>query len=313
MSCFHPKHAWLSYKINPSGKRGVVFNPANSLIGSELVLPCGRCDGCLLDRSRMWAVRCLHESKMYESNCFLTLSFDNEHLPKDGNVSVRDLQLFFKKFRREVGKVRYFACGEYGDNFGRPHYHVLMFGYDFPDKVPAGKSGEHALYSSVLLSSIWTSGLSWIGALTFESAGYVARYVVKKKFGGEMLQHYGRVSAETGEYFSVNPEFIVMSRRPGIGATWFAKFQSDVFGRDKFGVIDEVLVNGKRMRPPKYYDKLLDAVDSELCSFIKERRLDVPQSVVADRTPDRLAVREQVQQAKMKFLLRRFENDHATV
>ncbi len=304
MSCFSPLQAWKARKINPSGKRGVVFKSHDGFVDLELLVPCGTCVGCLLDRSREWAVRCVHESKMFDSNCFLTLTYDEKHLPKDGSIRKSDLRNFWKEFRREIGKVRYFACGEYGEKFSRPHYHAILFGHEFSDQVVAGKSGEHQLFTSRTLDRVWKKGLCWIGACTFDSAAYVARYVVKKKFGPAAVDYYsGRV-----------PEFVVMSLKPGIGARWFEKFRSDVFGRGLKGqVIDEVIVNGKRMRPPKYYMKLLEKVDPSLAAFIKARRMCVPEGVVADRTSSRLAVREEVQHKKMDFLLRRFENDHSTV
>lgn len=249
----------------------------------------------------------MHESELYEENCFLTLTY--EEVPEDASVSVRELQLFFKRLRKKYAprSIRYFACGEYGEDLARPHYHALLFGFDFPDKVFAKMSGDHRIYESETLSQLWGHGLAWIGAVSFESAAYVARYVLKKRTGKAGVQHYRSLDMGSGELRGLTPEFVVMSRRPGIGSQWFSRFGSDVYGRDQ----DFVVVRGMKMRPPKFYDGKLEAVDPGLFHDIKVQRLraaDHP-SVKANNTDDRLTVRETVQQAKQSLTSRRFEDD----
>lgn len=160
MPCYNPLQAFYVY--DSSGERSIKFNTAaakmfhrdaSPLGDDNLMLPCGRCMGCRLERSRQWALRCVHEAKMYDDNCFITLTYDPEKLPKSGSLDKREFQLFMKKLRRkyvseipeELSKdeakawllkhgIRYYHCGEYGELLGRPHYHACLFNFDFPDK-----------------------------------------------------------------------------------------------------------------------------------------------------------------------------------
>ena len=144
MPCYHPLTAYYGCQVNESGKRSLVFSLDKAWVDVPLQVPCGRCIGCRLDRSLSWAVRCIHESSLYDENCFITLTFDNEHLPKaclkcrtvDGSLCVCQFQNFMKRFRQFVSPrvIRFFHCGEYGVKFSRPHHHACIFNYDFPDK-----------------------------------------------------------------------------------------------------------------------------------------------------------------------------------
>jgi hypothetical protein len=199
-----------------------------------VTLRCGMCRDCRLYKAREWAIRCYHEGAMYERSCFLTLTFEVE----PPSISKRDLQLFFKRLRKSLRgkKIRYFAVGEYGEKLGRPHYHVCLFGFDFPDKYPWRRSKKgHLLYRSPHLEKVWTAGNCDIGELTMESAGYAARYTMKK-IGGDMAeQHYGDRC----------PEFNVCSN--GLGKQWIEKYWPDV-ARDGF-----VVYKGKKCPVPGYY------------------------------------------------------------
>jgi len=225
MPCYHPLQGWRG-NVGVSGKRSVVFRAPSRKGAESIVLPCGQCWGCRLERSRRWAMRCVHESELYQDNCLLTLTFDPAHLPVNGSVCVRDLQLFMKRLRKAYTdiRIRFFACGEYGEKFFRPHYHLLLFNFDFADKyrvedTPTG----FPQFMSESLSKIWGFGRATIGAVTFESAAYVARYIMKKVTGDAAASHYdGRKS-----------EFIVMSRRPGIGRGFYDKFKSDMYPSDE--------------------------------------------------------------------------------
>lgn len=254
MPCYSPIHAVLSKSAE--GKRRLSFGSKG--FGKGLSLPCGRCIGCRLERARQWAVRIMHESRMHDSNCFITLTYDDEHLPKDGSIKVEHLQLFFKRLRERVApaRIRFFACGEYGEKLGRPHYHAIVFGWDPPDKVLISGSGELSLFSSHLLSSTWANGFASVGQVSYDSATYVANYATKKITGPEASKHYG----------TRKPEFLVMSRRPGIGKLWFDKFRSDVYPSD------EVIYKGFSTRPPRYYDNLLDKSDPCMLKDLKMKR-----------------------------------------
>jgi hypothetical protein len=195
----------------------------------------------------------MHEASLHQDNAFLTLTYDDEHLPPGGSLDLRAFPLFMKRLRAEIvpQRVRYFYAGEYGDDVGRPHYHGLLFGYDFPDKRPAGRRGDHPVWRSDRLSALWPDGFHELGSVSFDSAAYVARYVVKKVRGEAAVDHYLAVDGATGEVFGREPEFCQMSRRPGIGAGWFERFGEEL---EPEGT---VIQSGKEVPMPRYYRKLM--------------------------------------------------------
>lgn len=290
MPCYHPIKAWQGKEKHPSGKRKIVFKPENGIPGSRFAVPCGQCIGCRLEYSRQWALRCVHEASLHDHNCFLTLTYAPEHLPRDGGLDKRHFQLFVKRLRkRSRAKLRYFMCGEYGE-FKRPHYHACLFGYQPPDAQLWKSTDTGDLYTSEFLSDVWGKGFVTIGALTFESAAYVARYCLKKIKGEAAKNEYERVDPETGEVFDIQPEYAGMSRRPGIAAEWYKKFQSDVYPSDF------VISRGVKMKPPRFYDSLFPDIDQ-----IKlKRRFHVEQKA-ADNTPRRLRDKEVVKRAQLKL------------
>lgn len=232
-----------------------------------LLLPCGQCAGCRLERSRQWAMRCVHEASEYDANCFITLTVQDKdlyrryvtwHKDRDlyysGSLDKSAFPKFMKRLRKEIHPhvVRYYHCGEYGSEFGRPHYHACLFGFDFPDKVQWGERNHLPVWRSEVLERLWPFGQCEIGTMTFESAAYVARYIMKKITGRASGSHYRAVCLETGEELQRTPEYTTMSRRPGIGRRWFDKWASEVYQWD------EVPVRGKMARPPRFYDKLYE-------------------------------------------------------
>lgn len=265
MSCFKPLTGWYSKFKNPSGKRSIVFNSREALDPyHSLSIPCGQCIGCRLEKSRQWAIRCSLESQLYQNSYFLTLTYDDEHLPKSGSLVPDDLQKFLKRLRRYVEyhgsdkKIRFFACGEYGDNFLRPHYHAIIFNLDISDlkRFSTSFSGD-IYYTSETINQIWKNGYVIIGEVTFESCAYVARYVTKKMTGSQADFYYeGR-----------QPEFVRMSRRPGIGSDWLDQYKSDVYPHDYI-----VIRDGIKVKPPKYFDKLFESIAPDEMSMIKSLR-----------------------------------------
>lgn len=233
---------------------------------------------------------------MHEENSFLTLTYAPDHLPSDGSVSVRDFQLFMKRLRKRLGiKVRFFACGEYGEKLGRPHYHACLFGYDFPDKEldEVNHRGDK-IYRSRILEETWQKGRCSVGDLTFESAAYVARYVTKKITGPAAADHYQ----------GKTPEFTLHSKKPGIGQGFYQRWRSDIYPHD------EVILRGQKMRPPKYYDGQLEKDDpAEFQRLKQSRKTPLIDMITGDNDAFRRAARERVQQARMKRLNRRTEND----
>ena len=119
-------------------------------------MPCGQCIGCRLERSRQWAIRCVHEASLWPDNCFVTLTFDDDNIISSGSLVKADFQKFMKRLRKRFGKgVRYFHCGEYGDLLGRPHHHACLFNFSFPDRYLWSSSGGVNLYRSPTLEELW--------------------------------------------------------------------------------------------------------------------------------------------------------------
>lgn len=244
----------------------------------------------------MWAVRIVHEQQLHADSCFITLTYDDEHLPYGGTLHYPHFQRFMKRMRERVGvPVRFFMCGEYGEKLSRPHYHACVFGFGFrSDRKPFKNSSDgQVLYTSDLLSEIWTDGFASVGELSFESAAYVARYCMKKMSGPKAELHYEKLVLDTGEILSIVPEFARMSLRPGIASEWFDKYASDVYPRDF------VPLAGRKYRPPRFYDKRLEASNPVVYDEMKARRLEVAMAAVDDCTPARLRVREIVAKAGM--------------
>jgi hypothetical protein len=309
--CYHPITAWRSRHVNESGKRSLVFNRRDGYDDLEVQIPCGQCIGCRLERSRQWAVRCMLEASCYDENCFLTLTYDDDHLPDDRSLHVEHFQLFMKRLRKKFGSgIRFFHCGEYGDQFSRPHYHALIFNFDFPDKKPHSKNHDGiVLYTSDLLSDLWPFGYVLIGAVTFESAAYVARYVTKKITGKAAkavddagLLPYEQLDPLTGEVLSLRPEYVTMSRRPGIGKPWLDKWQSDVYPNDY------VVVNGKPTKPPKFFDSQYEVAYPSDFARIKGARIRAAEARTGDLTQDRLDAGEKIKSQQTQQLKRSFEN-----
>ena len=182
-------------------------------------------------------------------------------------------------------------CGEYGEESDRPHYHALLFNHDFPDKIQINDT----LWFSPLLEKIWGHGLASIGEVTFESAAYVARYIMKKVNGEKAEYHYHALSKETGELFPIIPEYSTMSRRPGIGKDWYEKWKTDIYPSD------EIIVNGKAVKPPKYYDQQL--TEGETLT-LKKQRIKAAKQWVENNTPERLMAREKVKLSQLNQLKR---------
>ena len=297
MACFSPLTAWQL-------ESGEVVFAERGKVRRELTLPCGQCVGCRLERSRQWAVRCMHEASLHEANAFITLTYSPENLPADGSLHYEHFQLFMKRLRKRVGcPVRFYMCGEYGERNWRPHFHACIFGYSFPDKVlfKRGATPNLSLYTSGVLSSIWTDGFASVGQLSFDSAAYVARYVMKKVTGNAAQCHYAKLDLATGEIRTLVPEFNRMSLRPGIGADWFFKYHSEVYPRDG------VVVNGVLAKPPRYYDKLLTEYRPATAEFVELLRYRASMEVSADNTAERLRVREAVTHARLSFKQRSLE------
>lgn len=234
----------------------------------RLLVPCGQCWGCRLQQSREWAVRCVHEASFHKQNCFLTLTYDNAYLPENGSLVKKHLQDFWKRLRKYVGerRIRYYACGEYGSQLLRPHYHAIVFNWWPDDALLFSFRGRTRFFVSSVLCRLWPYGFHTVSDVTYNSAAYVARYVLKKITGDAASEHYGdRI-----------PEFTVMSRKPGIGFDWILTYPGDVYPAD-FVVIN----NKMKLKPPRYYDNIYDLYYGTL-DQIKQMRKEKGRGKVLD-------------------------------
>lgn len=254
---------------------------------SGKMIRCGKCLGCRMDKSQEWANRCIMELQDHEDAYFLTLTYDNDHVPQSGyaipetgefqpSLSLRkkDFQAFIKRLRKRVepDRIRYFASGEYGDNTQRPHYHAIIFGLRLNDLVPYGANELGQMtYTSNFLQSVWatrlapkrygsvtplaadpgyfceTFGRIVVAPCSWETCAYVARYTVKKLYG-EKSKDY--------EKFNIEPPFLLMSTHPGIGDNYFDKHYEEILEFSKISI--PTANGGKTFRSPYRFEKLLE-------------------------------------------------------
>lgn len=296
MPCYHPLKAYRSNAV-VEDKRKIVFVKEHNISEEDcakygyepLKIPCGQCLGCRLEYSRQWAMRCYFEAKQYDHNYFVTLTYDNDHLPVTDHVQFdkdtgevvssevvstlvpRDLQLFLKRLRttvdREYGHqgIRFFACGEYGPQNMRPHYHLILFNLPLYDLKLLKIENGNAYYRSALLERIWNKGYIVVTEFSFSTAGYVARYMLKKHKGFD---------ADFYEKRGLYPEFTRCSRRPGIGREYYE------LNKDSMYQFDEVFIPQRgapplKCKPPKYFDTLFGIENPEDMEYTKERRKDI--------------------------------------
>lgn len=258
----------MSREKTQLGKRRISFSIREAYHDLPITVPCGQCNACKLEHARQWAVRCTHEAQLHQQNAFVTLTYDNKHLPPHASLRPRDFVLFMKRLRKHLTKkcecgilhhVRFLQAGEYG-KLGRPHHHAILFDCHFPDqKTFRETSPGNITYRSAILESLWNQGFSSIGSVTPQSAAYVARYTLKK--------HTSDPNDNTRSIR--HPEYITMSRRPGIGQAWLERYYSDVYPTDEIATRD-----GRTSRPPRYYDERLRAKDPALYAQLKRRRID---------------------------------------
>ena len=294
MPCFHPITAY--HKIGG----GITWTHRESN-GIKLTVSCKQCTGCRQEYARQWAMRIKHEASLWLNNIFITLTYNDQNLPEYNQLVKKDFQDFMKRLRKHKkantkNPIRFFHCGEYGEKFGRPHYHAILFNTNFNDRKPI--PGQKNLTTSDTLKKLWGKGHVSIGDVTFQSASYVAGYVQKKINGKQKEDHYRRIDKTTGETWVLPQEYATMSRRPGIAGLWFAKHKKDVYPSDN------IHINGKEMRPPKYYDNLFQEQNPFQMEQIKLNRTKAMQKTAHLRTPQALAQAKRNHQARMSLYKR---------
>ncbi len=301
MTCYSPIAGYRKRTAGAAGGFGITFNKSESN-GQKIEVGCGQCIGCRLDKSREWAIRCVHEAQMHEDNCFITLTYNEENLPSDNSLNKEHFQKFMKKLRKKnKHKIRYYQCGEYGEQLTRPHYHACLFGHDFEDKQFFSEKNDNKLYTSENLDKTWDKGFATIGTMTFESAAYCARYAIKKITGEAAHAHYQNINTITGEITQLQSEYTTMSRRPGVGQTWYNKFKHDLFPED------ECVIDGRIMKPPRYYAKMYQQQEPEQYEQMKIQRKRFFADHKKDATWQRLQDREIVKTAQTNQLNRTLE------
>ena len=292
MTCYSPIKAYRSTEgKSASGKWPIVFNIKEGYRDLEIEVPCNKCIGCRIERSKQWALRCIHEARLHQKNCFITLSYNDYHLPKDLSLDKTHFQKFMKRLRKKYGDgIRYYQCGEYGEKNGRPHYHACIFNHDFSDKYLWSVKNGVKLYRSESLDKIWGKGFATVGDVTYESAAYVARYIMKKVLGDGAAEYYN----------GKEPEYTTMSRRPGIGKKFYEKYKDNIYSHDEV-----VRPGGKKFKPPKFYDNLLEIEDQNKLHKIKVKRKKGGQDNKASLS--RLRQMERIQERRAKRLIRSIE------
>lgn len=302
MPCYHPRKAWYAKAANPkTGKHSVIYAkqsviPPGADLSRPLKTTCRQCIGCRLAKSLEWAVRCEHERILHDEACFITLTYDNQHLPENGSLNHRDFQLFMKELRNHVsgrqkgGKaLRYYMCGEYGEKRGRPHYHLILFGWAPKDLVEREKRRGVQYYESPTITKLWRRGGTRVGEANFQTAAYCARYITKK-LNGKRAHEYG----------NKKPEYNQPSRRGGLGKGWMEKYYNDVYPKDS------VRLQSGVYKPSKFYDGIYEIIDPERFAQVKEARIAKGES--NEQSPLRLLQLKKIQTEKYKKLKRGYEN-----
>lgn len=323
MACYSPIKGYM----NSEG--GLCFDrqldsQGESLGSAEMEVPCGGCVGCRLDHSGMWASRITHEASLFEhghGNTFITLTYDDVNLPSDWSLDKSHFQLFMKRlrkhFNREKGNgIRFYHCGEYGDkckhgyvefcdfcHLGRPHYHAILFNVSFADSVVIGtsKNSDYELFTSETLERIWGKGLVQVGTVTSESAGYCARYCMKKITGVLRDEHYRNIDEVTGEVTSVHQEYATMSRNPGLGKEWLVKFYRDVYPSDE---VPNLGGGGVIHGAPRYYDSIMEKIDEKMLIEVKKKRIQYRDAHAGEYDSLRLMAKGTVKMAQIRNLKR---------
>lgn len=262
MPCEKPRRAYLA----ASGGRVKFFKPTDPQYYQEpytgLLTPCGNCILCRIEQARQTAVRITHEATLHLQNSFITLTYNDKHLPALGGLHYEDLTAFWKRARYHYGELSYYAVGEYGEKSNRPHYHACVFGHDFFEGSVILKEAPNRLWTNPQLNQIWGLGHVVIGTLDHNTASYTAGYILKKQ---RAKQRYCVIDTETGESITVNAPRAFMSRN--IGRGWYDKWNQGLQDHDR------VIINGKPQKPPKAYDRWLGETNKQKIEEIKAKRI----------------------------------------
>lgn len=282
IACRSPLKRWQhNFKKTKKGKNLIVFSDKKRIEiddwiknWSEIEIPCGQCIECRLKKAQDWAIRLYKELDKHNYRYFITLTYDNEHMPRSivdpnlGSLRKKDMQEFLKSWRAGTNKVsdkykpgnlKYFYCGEYGETTSRPHYHIIAFcDNEIPDLKHWGSSGGLPVWRSEKIEKYWGMGNILIGTVTYESCSYVARYIMKKQLG---------LTGSIYDIAGILPPYTNMSK--GIGNISEQEILS-IFSQDYINILKGDKV--KSVKPPKDYEDKLREIDPDYYEFIKENR-----------------------------------------
>lgn len=295
MPCFRPKRAMrVVNALTGERRKTLCFGsapPIGYVCSEVLALPCSECEYCMMQRSKDWALRMVHELQSHSRACFITLTYDDTNLPSNGSLVKRDFQLFMKRLRKEFKDVtiRFYHCGEYGSRFLRPHYHAILYGVDFDDRVFFSKKCDKTTYVSPTLQRLWPAGFSTVSDVTLESCAYVARYCMKKIHRASDCRR------------GVQPEYSTMSLKPAIGHEWYHKFKDDLFPKDF------VTHLGRMYRVPRFYCSLYEHENPDAMSVIKQKRRELVLNNKVAFDTDSLQACEITLKSKLKKLHRELD------
>lgn len=283
MPCYHPQTAYVPLDGGELSFR----ETANS---REVQIPCGQCIGCRVQRAVDWGIRITHESKLYDKNSWITLTYQENPV----TLVRRDVQLFIKRLRKAhpERRIRYFAAGEYGSKSLRPHYHVCLFNFWPSDAKIWVEKTQH--YKSKEIETLWGLGNTDVFRLNHSRALYTGKYSCKKIGGIPAKAHYTRLNPETGELIECIPEFAQMSLKPGIGFNWYERFKTDYLP------CNNVVIDGRQYKVPKYYWRKFQLSDAESAETLQYQNYLEALQHAQNLTPERLAIREEVALAKFR-------------
>lgn len=294
------------------------------------IIPCGKCIGCRLEYSREWANRGYLESKLWEQNYFVTLTYDEEHLPMmeevedengftytndgewKGTLKPKDLHDFMHDLRQHMKReykqdgIRFMACGEYGEEGERPHYHLILFNLNLPTETffEPRIINKNTYFRNTIIEKCWKKGISNISEADWNNIAYTARYITKKINGKESSEHYAMMGQEK--------EFFRVSRMPGIGEGYYQQHKEEIYARDE--IIIKNTTGTIATKPPKYFDKLYEEEEPEKFKKIKEKRkrLAKRSEIFKDETfstgrLEHLEIEERTKEEKTQKLIRAIE------
>lgn len=300
---------WYGYSDKIDGKPRFIVDPdTGEVLNRAILLPCGQCLGCRLSHAASWADRILLEAQYHDQSYFVTLTYDDAHVPvsqsQDGidnlTLDPKDLQDFIKRLRyycdyHGLPPIRTYQVGEYGSQFKRPHYHLILFGFSPPDgdiKEIGRNKRKAMLHSSSIIEQCWSfparrdmldvrsgsliragdhslAGRVQVDRMTWEAAAYCARYCVKK------------LGKREDDFYKVNnivPEFQRMSNRPAIGAQYYDDNKERIYKSDRISI--PVADGARQVMPPRYYDKLFDAEYPDQMAAVKQQRREIARQAI---------------------------------